>query len=216
VETISEALVFAGMDNLRNMLILTALKEIFSGGRDDAIFSRKTLWLHCSAVSLCAQMISEQIFGNKGENAFLCGILHDIGLIVEDQIIPDSFRHMCETSSSEKNLVDHERETIGTDHCDIGFWLAREWKLPGIVQIGIRDHHKISKDIRPESLAGIIQIAEYLTSKSGYGSGIKHMDSLSEPLLMHIRENLPEYKLITRELPEELNRAKELYDIEDS
>ncbi len=214
VESISEALVYVGLENLRNMIIVSALKEIFKGSVDDDQFSRSALWLHSAAVSICSQMIAERIFGQKGEDAFLCGILHDVGMIVEDQCAPDRFKEVCAATESMPSIIKRERTLIGTDHCDVGFWLSRDWKLPGSVQIGIRDHHKISDALLPESLGGIVQVAEYLVGKLGYRVNVEAVETVSPPLLMYMKENIDEYKVITKELPEELEKAKEIYELE--
>ena len=60
-ETISDALVYIGMKNLRNMVVMEALKDIFKEGAEDAIFSRSRLWLHCAGVSIASQLIAERI-----------------------------------------------------------------------------------------------------------------------------------------------------------
>jgi len=80
VNSISRAVVVIGIYNLRNMIVTEGLKEIFKDINNKNAFSRNRLWLHCSAVSICSQMVMERIFGLNGEDAFLCGILHDIGI----------------------------------------------------------------------------------------------------------------------------------------
>ncbi len=128
VETISDAVSFVGVDNLRNMVVVEALRDIFSGDTDGSLFSRKKLWLHSVATAVCAKMIAERLFGLKGEDSFLCGLLHDIGIMVEDQGIPEKFNKMLSTYESDKGLfIEHEKKVIGVNHCETGFWLARSW-----------------------------------------------------------------------------------------
>ena len=75
VDSISRAVVVVGTKNLRNMVVTVALKNVFSQTSPEDIFSRTRLSLHCAAVGVCSQMISERIFGQKGEDVFLCSIL---------------------------------------------------------------------------------------------------------------------------------------------
>jgi putative nucleotidyltransferase with HDIG domain len=158
-------------------------------------------------------MISERIFEQEGEDAYLCGILHDIGMIVEDQVAQDLFFRVCKTYEPESKLItDYEREIIGTDHCRVGYLLARDWKLPIEVQEGIKQHHKTLENISPSSIAGIIQIAEYIVSKLNY-TAIPGMNAvLSSPLANHIRDNVEEYRVLIKELPDEMSKAKDLYE----
>ena len=167
--SISDAVIYVGMDNLRNIVIATALKDIYKVNANESVFSRKRLWLHSAAVAICSQMISERIFEKKGENAFLCGILHDIGLIVEDQTIPEMFLEVCKTyDPAVRSITDQELSIIGTDHSAIGSMLANDWKLPEAVKKGIKQHHKIMQQVVPSSIPGIIQIAEFMVSRLDY------------------------------------------------
>lgn len=217
VDSISRAVIFVGMKNLRNMVVTEALKDIFAKRSNDDGFSRRRLWLHCAAVSVCSQMISERIFEQEGEDAYLCGILHDIGMIVEDQVEQDLFFQVCKTYEPEtKTIIDYEREIIGTDHCRIGYLLARDWKLPVEVQEGIKQHHKTLENLLPSSIAGIIQIAEYIVSKMNY-TAIPGMNGVLSPALAtHIHENIEEYKVLIKDLPDEMSKAKDLYESQEA
>jgi putative nucleotidyltransferase with HDIG domain len=214
VTSISRAVVFIGTKNLRNMVVTEALKSIFENSPDREAFSRSRLWLHCAAVSVCSQMICERIFKQKGEDAFLCGILHDIGMIVEHQVAPDQFIRACEAyEPSFRPITHYERTLIGTDHCELGYLLAREWKLPGEVQEGIRDHHTPLKRVSPSSITGIIQTAGYIVSKLNYPALPGMNGMLSPPLTAHIRDNGWEYEVLGGDLPEEIAKARELYEV---
>jgi len=76
-------------------------------------------------------MIGKRIFGDSREDLFLAGIIHDIGLIVEDQVAGELLREACKIfSPGKKSLVEAEREIIGADHCAVGLAVAKEWKMP--------------------------------------------------------------------------------------
>ena len=216
VTNISRAVVFIGMKNLRNMVVTEALKAIFRNSSDEDIFSRSQLWLHCAAVSICSQMISERIFEKKGEDAFLCGILHDIGMIVEDQAAQELFFQTCKAYEPvSKPIIEYEREIIGTDHCEVGYMVAQEWKLPIDVQQGIKNHHTTLKKVSPSSITGIVQIAEYIVSKLNYAAMPGMNGILSPPLSTHLRDNLEEYKTLAKDLPDEMLKAKKMYEIKE-
>ncbi|MFH1491440.1 MAG: HDOD domain-containing protein [Pseudomonadota bacterium] len=215
VDSISRAIVFIGLKNLRNMIVTSAMKEVFdrSSGEGEEVFSRSSLWLHCAAVGVCGKMISERIFGNMGEDIYLCGILHDIGLIVEDQAAPDLFLKACNAyRGGTKTFTECETALIGVDHCEIGYRLTRDWKIPEDVQEGIRFHHKAQAQDSPSSIAGVLKISDYLVSKMNYGAipGIKA--TLPKNLVVYLRENIDEYKALIKDLPGEISKAKEIYE----
>ena len=213
VDSISRAVVFIGMKNLRNLVVTQALKDIFKNSSDEGIFPRSQLWLHSVAASICSQMIAERILEQKGENAFLCGILHDIGLIIEDQVSHHVFIKACKSFVPESSPITVcEMNAIGTDHCKVGYKLAHEWNLPEEVQKGIRSHHKIQENVSPSSISGIIQMAEYIISKLNYIT-LPGMDGmLSPPLITFIKDNIKEYKTVARDLPDEMAKAKDIYE----
>jgi putative nucleotidyltransferase with HDIG domain len=212
VNSISRAVVVIGINNLRNMIVTEGLKEIFKDKNSKNAFSRSRLWLHCAAVSICSQMIMERIFGLNGEDAFLCGILHDIGMIVEDQAAPDLFSRVCNTyDENSRPITDYEKEIVGTDHCEIGHLLAKDWQLPIEIQEGIQRHHKMLDHVSPSSLTGVIQLAEFIVSQLDYTAIPGMKAKLSLPLATHIRDNVKEYKALVRDLPNEMSKAKDLY-----
>ncbi|MDH3360624.1 MAG: HDOD domain-containing protein, partial [Desulfobulbaceae bacterium] len=146
VEAISKAIVYVGMKNLRNLIAVEALRNLFHGEEYENGFSRRNLWIHSATVAIVAEMISKRIFGQEGEDVFLAGIIHDVGLIVEDQLVGDLLQEACGNYDPAKNtFISCEQEVIGTDHCQVGKLLAKEWRLPDEVLKAIRLHHDKEK-----------------------------------------------------------------------
>jgi HD-like signal output (HDOD) protein len=217
IKSISEAVAYIGIDNLRNLVVLDALKNLFTGNKDAGLFSRNDLWLHSSVTSICCQMIAERIFVQKGEDAFLCGLLHDIGLIVEDQTQPKRFAEFCRSFDPATDaLIKHERLVIETDHATVGYYLTKEWGLNPEICHGIRLHHKVLDSVEPDNFAGILQISEYLISRLGYDAFPEIKPTVTSPkLLAHIKSDIMAYKAIMDDLPQEVQKAKEIYALRD-
>lgn len=216
VDSIGRAVAFIGMKNLHNMAITDALKSIFKERDEARLFSRKRLWMHCAAVSICSKMVAERIFGINGEDVYLCGILHDFGIIVEEQVKREEFMKICTDCHSTSSMVEQERLILGTDHCEIGYLLTLEWAMPVSIQEAIRDHHTLFDTIKPESITGIIQISEYLTGQLKHTTLPGMEVHISAPLIEHIRENWDEYSVLMDDLPEEMAKAQDIYGAEES
>lgn len=212
ITSISRAVAFLGMRNLRSMAVTDALRNIFRERNSKGLFSRKRLWLHCAVVATCSKLIAERIFGINGDDPYLCGILHDFGKIVEDQIAADLFLAACEACGPTDSLIDHERHFLGTDHCEIGFLLSRDWGMPIAIQEAIRDHHILAEETEPSSLTSMLQIAQYITGQMGYSSLPNVASPLSPPLVLHLQENMDEYKVLIDDLPEEIAKAQDIYE----
>jgi putative nucleotidyltransferase with HDIG domain len=212
VTSIDRAVAFLGMRNLRNMAVTDALQHIFKERDNTGIFSRKRLWLHCAVVSTCSKILAERIFGINGDDAYLCGILHDFGKIIEEQIARDGFLAACEACRPTDSLIEHERRFLGTDHCETGYLLARDWGMSSPIQEAIRDHHTLTEETDPSTLTSILQIAQYITGQLGYSSLPDVISPLSPPLVLHLQENRDEYKVLIDDLPEEIAKARDIYE----
>lgn len=213
VESITKAVVFIGLKNLRSLVVVEGLKDLFKDSQKETVFSRTKLWLHCAAVGICARMITERIFQEKGDDAFLAGILHDIGMIVEDQVVQDLFLEACNVyQPGAKSIIEYENEAIGTNHCEVGYFLASEWDLPAEIREAIRDHHSVLKEGPATHLAGVIQTAGCIVTKIDYPAIQGIEEKLSPYLLTGINNMAEEYRTLIKDLPDEIEKAKELYE----
>jgi len=211
VDSIGRAVAFLGMKNLHNLVVIDALQNVFVAPHRKTLFSKKKLWLHSAAVSMSSKMIAERIFGINGDDALLCGILHDFGLLIEEQIQPDNFEKICESCTSSGKLIELENAALGTNHCELGYIMSRDWNMSVSVQEAIRDHHLIADDIKPDSLAGIIQISEYITGQLEHTTLPDIKVDISPPLLQHLKDNIDDYKVLTEDFPEEMEKANSIY-----
>lgn len=212
VTSISRAVAFLGMRNLRSIAVTDALQNIFKEQGGGGIFSRKRLWMHCAVVSTCSKLLAERIFAINGDDPYLCGIFHDFGKIIEEQIERNAFIEACEACKPEDSIIAHERRLLGTDHCEIGFLLAEDWGMSVPIQEAIRDHHTLNDTTDPGSLTGILQLAQYITDQMGYSSLPGIPSPISPSLLVHLQENIEEYKVLIDDLPDEIAKVQDIYE----
>lgn len=213
VDSISRAVALLGMKNLHNIAVTDAIQNMLRSHSGSTEFSPQRLWLHSAASGICCKMIAERIFTINGDDAYLCGILHDIGLIVAMEADQEAFLQLIERLGNDTNIVDLERELFQTDHCEVGYILAKDWRIPDPIAAAIRDHHNMGAgDIAPHSPTGILQMSEYIIQQLHYpavkdGLGL----SLAPSLAAHIQKNVEEYKVLAEDLPEELEKTKNMY-----
>jgi len=217
VDSISKAVVFIGMKNLRNLVAVEALRDLFNSKEEEDGFSRQNLWMHSATVAILSQMISKRIFGMEDEDIFLAGIIHDIGLIVEDQLVGDLLRESCAMTVAEKKpLIQAEGKIIETNHCKVGSLLCAEWNLPEDVLTAIKAHHRLDKASPVPGVTSILQLAEYIAEKMKYGAVPGYVTPLPSYLVPHVKERMTDYKILIKTLPDEMTKAKELYEPPDS
>ena len=211
VDSVGRAVALLGIKNLHNLVITDALKTFFDAPEKDTVFSKRQLWVHSAAVSICSKMVAERIFAINGDDALLCGILHDFGLLIEDQVEQKKFRDICNTCTSTESLLEMEQQSFGTDHSEISYTMTLDWNLSPTIQEALRDHHLIADNILPSSLTGIIQIAEYIVGKMEYPVLPRIEVIISPQLVEHIHDNIEEYNVLTDDLPEEIATAQSIF-----
>lgn len=212
VNSIGRAVAFLGMQNLHNLAVTDTLHSFFNP-KDVAEneFSAARLWQHSVAVAITSKAISEKVFGIEGERAYLAGILHDFGIIVEHQIEEEKFTQLSLNCPDSETLVKREKETLLTDHTKIGELLSINWNMPKEISLTIKKHHRCSGTVEPSSLQGILQISEHICDHLDHSAFPNYTMNIAPNLLEHIDDNAEEYEVIMDELPDLFAAIQELY-----
>ncbi|MDR3088642.1 MAG: HDOD domain-containing protein [Desulfobulbaceae bacterium] len=209
IDSLGRAVAYLGMRNLHILVITDTLKALSSLGGKRPNELRLRIWRHSAAVSIAAKMIAERVFGVNGDNAYLAGILHDFGQIVEEQLEHDTFAAIVTQANTPEELVALEQRRFGLDHCQIGAELCRQWMISPAVTAAILGHHQMEA-VAPDSFDGILRLAEYLTGRDNDQGGRPHV-SLNADLLAHVEGNRDEYAVLMDDFPAEMQKADELY-----
>jgi len=171
ISEIQQAVIWIGFDVVKEIVLSQKVCEVFN--QDETIngYSESSLWKHSVAVALLGKMIYRREFGERGENAYVAGLLHDIGIIVENQFLEDDFREVLNKSKLEKkNLSAAEYEVLGYTHTDIGSMVTGHWSLPEELVVAIGNHHNPDKAPQEFSkFASTLYIADYLCQERGIG-----------------------------------------------
>ncbi len=115
-----------------------------------------------------------------------------------------------------QSLTDSEQQVIGTDHCKVGFLIAKEWNMPEDILKAIKFHHDYERKVEIGSVTCIIQLAEYIAGKMKFSAIYGKADPLPPNLIKHVKGMMANYKVIVRDLPAEMAKAKDLYDPDGS
>jgi putative nucleotidyltransferase with HDIG domain len=107
--------------------------------------SLEDFWKHSIYVATATQVIAEKKkVGEVPEEAFLEGLLHDIGQIILGHLLPEDYAKVL--SSSEFSLVEREKKILGVDHAEVGALLMEHWNLPDNFSDVAKNHHNIFPD----------------------------------------------------------------------
>lgn len=141
-----QAIVWVGYDAIKELALSQKVCEIFRKDKSFEGYSRNSLWKHSLAVALFAKMIYRREFGNRGENVYAAGLLHDIGIIAEDQFYQDEFKiTLNKLKNEKKNLIRAEYEVFGFEHSEVGKAIIDYWQIPQEIGVAIGSHHNPDK-----------------------------------------------------------------------
>lgn len=147
IGSINRAIVLLGLNAVKNIAISASLAKLFKGGQLCPAFSARDLWKHSVAAATAAKMIADAGKLGLPDEAFLAGLIHDMGLMVEMQHdrgkLIDVVNRLGVGSDGvpQKDMLAVEREVFGATHQEFGKALAEKWKFPKGLQIVCGHHH---------------------------------------------------------------------------
>jgi putative nucleotidyltransferase with HDIG domain len=163
-KSLQGAIQVVGLRALRYILIAAATQGLFMTNNN---ISAK-LWSHSLAVALACRILSERANYPDGEQAFLTGLLHDIGEMIlfhGDQMGFE--RIVAETQKSGTSLVEKEKETYAFDHAFIGLTLLDSWNIDAEIGKAVLKHHEAEDEAG--TLAEILATADHLSFRADLG-----------------------------------------------
>lgn len=174
VTDVQRALAFLGFNTLAQLVLSLSIFTVFKGV-DSTEFSMLDFWKHALGTAVCSELLAKKLKLKKPEEAFTCGLLHDIGKLVLNEI--DSARLaeiVGEASKSKRSFVEVEKERDLPGHAYLGEVIATRWGLPQIIRLCIRYHHadvskmdSILSSAKP--LIAIVRLANTICVKNQIG-----------------------------------------------
>jgi HD-like signal output (HDOD) protein len=141
VSNLQHAIAYLGCKQVRNLAITASVSDLFKKNEPIGSYRRSALWRHFIAVGICARLVAMRLRLANFEDAFLAGLLHDLGIILEDQHAHQQFKAAMLALDPNRTLIDIEREHLGFDHTLAGDRVAARWNLPESVRAAMRHHH---------------------------------------------------------------------------
>jgi len=166
VDTVDHAVTMLGIKVIRNLAYTAAVFETFERG--------STELLHHSVMTGIAMRSLVDHSGCRGvldpDEAFVYGLLHDVGKILLGEFLPKEAESATLMSHArEQPLFEAERAVIGVDHADLGSRLIEKWGLPPGLAAAIAGHHDLTKcaDATDRKVAAALGIADYVCGVAG-------------------------------------------------
>lgn len=174
ISTIRGAVVLLGLNVLKSIILSVSVVNVFDNKNKNAIDLYK-FWQHSIACAACARGVAAKSAPALAEDAFMAGLLHDIGKVILDQVLCNQgeYRQVLDEMTHENRfIVEVERKIVGIDHASMGQHLTERWNLPPMLCTAIGGHHTLSggiEDPKAKKLCSIVHIADMITNHLGLG-----------------------------------------------
>ncbi len=124
--------------------------------------SIRAFFFHCVGVGLLAKKIAQQTKLVNPEEAFVAGLLHDLGELFILNACPDVYQRVRKESDAGEDIIEVERRFFDVDHAELGSVIANRWRLPESLQTVIRSHHRV--DVTPETdrMLAIVRLSDIM------------------------------------------------------
>lgn len=189
VSTLRHAIDIVGMKSIYEILIIGLAADSFSKEIRDSDKGRR-IWEHSLAVGLLSRELGH-VLGLRGtEEAFICGLLHDIGKIL---LLRNDFQRYSEIleEGRESKMLQVENAIFGYNHAQVGSLVASRWGLPDGVCHTILNHHDPSQAEQFAVIAHLICAADMLANANGYGlcevDG-DHLDETDSAIMLQLSQ----------------------------
>jgi putative nucleotidyltransferase with HDIG domain len=160
--SLSQALIRLGTRTIRSLVVGASTRALFPTDQTQIGLWGQSLWQHSIQCGLAARRIAKRVRYGDPEEAFVGGLLHDLGKVVILLKLPDEYRRIHRMQAGGLAGSAAERSVLGFDHAKVGKLLLKEWKLPPSLIACVRFHHLPREAGEYESLAHVIALGNQL------------------------------------------------------
>jgi putative nucleotidyltransferase with HDIG domain len=133
ITTVRRAVIMLGLETVQVAALSVHVYQQLHGTGQGETFDFNGFWVHSLTVACGAESIARAhpSLGVSPEEAYLAGLLHDLGKVALHQILPQAYERVLEMASKKRcALCLIERTMLGLDHHTAGKRLAEHWCLP--------------------------------------------------------------------------------------
>ena len=166
-----------GGNMLKKIALRAGLQSTFAPGRERIPhFDLEAFWSHAMYVGVASQVLgtaSPVAIEASSDDLHAAGLMHEIGKLVLLESCRGAYLAVLQLASrSALPEAEVEQHLLGFTHGEVGAALIAKWQLPWDMGIGIRYHHRPSRDPSQGPLSAILHLADQLAWNSGRPSTI--------------------------------------------
>lgn len=160
-----QALNVLGADLVKTLVISESVYQTFNGFSHAGSADLRSFWKHSLTAAMVARDAAKAIKYAQLEEAYLAGLLHDVGRLALLAAAPEMYHFNFHTPDGD-NLCAVEQRTLQISHAEAGAWLIERWQMDSFIADAVLYHHESA--VRLESahpLIRLVQIAHVLSDQ---------------------------------------------------
>jgi HD-like signal output (HDOD) protein len=178
VASVRHGIAMVGIGAMRKFVLASSVSNLFSRAKVSANFSIHRFNVHSVATATLLEILSEEVPFESSGDAFLAGLLHDIGKLVIAVNLPRQYDEiMALRAVTGGTLIEAERDVLGIDHAELSGLAVSRWELSEAIQWAACYHHQ------PEAAASV---EHPHPKKAGLSLGVHHADAYINHLGMSV------------------------------
>ncbi len=212
ITNLQQAIAYLGSQQIRNLAIAASTSKLFADDKSIGSYNRAKLWRHLVSVGICSRLIAMRLNFSNFEDVFLAGLLHDIGIIFEDQQVHQWFTNVAQSLKEGCTLSEVERTCLGFDHMTLGEAIAKHWRFAESVTTSIRHHHNAS-GCRSEhvNIVRCVEMANLICSIKGMPSVGLNLIKLPRTTMSELSLGKEDLVVLAADLDRELAASQTLF-----
>jgi len=158
-----------GITKTREMAVSCTIARI---GASQKTLDPTVFWEHSLGCAMISRKLARSVGFENPDQAYLAGLLHDIGYIVNLILAPQQMQSVLETAARERVFAGMVEESVlGFTHCQSGELLANKWHFSAEVVEVIRCHHNPKSAVGNPALVMIVALSDRMCRAADLGLG---------------------------------------------
>jgi HD-like signal output (HDOD) protein len=193
VKSVHGAVVVLGVRQVREILLSCSLLNLLP--KESWVIDPLAFWEHSLGCALVSRHCARKARYREPDRAYLAGLLHDLGELVNMLSFQEEFRAAAQLARSEQVPI-HQAEysALGFTHCDTGKILAEHWRLPEDITEVVEHHHNVQQAKLHPVLVALVGLGDRFCHLHELGYGINESPDWK-------LENDPAWAILTRDYP---------------
>jgi HD-like signal output (HDOD) protein/nitrogen-specific signal transduction histidine kinase len=170
VEGIDQAVAYLGTSAVKNIAVCSAVYQAFNSRKGDKAFNLKVFWWHSLKCALLARIFAKEVAYGSPDEAFVAGLLHDIGKLVLWVNFSEKYTALIKKYVNRPEMLTAAESQLGATHSQIGAWLLDRWKFQSFVADSALYHHEpLERVAHALPLVQIVYTADKLAGQTVEG-----------------------------------------------